>query len=87
MRHFNCPECRGDVIDGRVKVDYNLDRMKVTIKNVPAKVCSKCGQEFIDGPIAENIDRLVDRVAEDVNSFSRKIPIHQEEIKEIAIAV
>lgn len=87
MRYFNCPECRGDVIDGRVNVNYNLDRMKVTIKNVSARLCSKCGHEFIDGPIAENLDKLVDRVTEDVNSFSKKIPIHQEEMKEIAIAI
>jgi YgiT-type zinc finger domain-containing protein len=87
MKYFNCPECKGDVIDGRVKMDYDLNRMKVTVKNVPAKVCSKCGQEFIDGPIAENLDRLVDRVTEDVNSFSRKIPVPQEEMRKIAIAI
>lgn len=77
----------GDVIDGRVNMNYNLDRMKVTIKNVPVRVCSKCGYEFIDSSIAENLDKLVDQVTEDVNSFSKKIPIHQEEMKEIAIAV
>jgi len=87
MKHFNCPECNGDVTDGRVKMDYNLGWIKLTIKNVPANVCSECGQEFIDGPIAENLNRLVDRVAEDVGSFSKKIPILQEEIKEVAIAI
>lgn len=87
MKHFNCPECHGSVIDGRVEIDYNLDGIKVTINSVPAKVCSKCGQEFIDGPVAENLDRLVDRVAEDINSFSKKVPIPQEEMKEVAIAI
>ena len=60
MKSFKCPECKGNVIDGRTKMDYSLDWMKMTIENVPAKICSKCGQEFIDGPIAENLDRLVD---------------------------
>ena len=87
MKYFNCPECRGNVIDGRVIVDYEIDRTKVTIKNVPAKVCSQCGQELIDGTIAENLDRLVNRMIEDVNSFSKKIPLYQEEMKEIAVVV
>ncbi|MBU1486695.1 type II toxin-antitoxin system MqsA family antitoxin [bacterium] len=77
MSYFNCPECKGEVTGAKVKMDYKLEGMKVTIKNVPAKICSKCGQEFIDGPIAENLDRLVDRVTEDVNSFSKKIPVSQ----------
>lgn len=87
MNYFKCPQCKGDVIDGKVKMDYSLNWMKVTVKNVPAKICSKCGQEFIDGPIAENLDRLVDRVAEDVNSFSRKVPVPQEEMRKVAIAI
>jgi len=87
MKYFNCPECKGEVIEKGVKVDYNSGWMKVTIENVPAKVCSKCGQEFIDGPIAENLDRLVDRVVEDVNSFSKKIALPLTETRGVAIAI
>lgn len=87
MNDFKCPECKGDVVVGRAEMDYCLNKIRVIIKNVPAKVCSKCGREFIEGAIAENLDRLVDRVIEDVNSFSKKLSIPQDEMREIAMVV
>ncbi|MEW6102920.1 MAG: YgiT-type zinc finger protein [bacterium] len=87
MNNLKCPECKRDVIVGRVEMDYYLDKIRVVVKNVPARVCSGCGREFIEGVIAENLDRLVDRVVEDVNSFSKKLPILQDKMREIAIGV
>jgi len=70
---FRCPECDGEVIDGLTMMTYELDRIDLTIRNIPAKICSNCGQEFIDGYTAENVNRLIDRIVEDIDSFSRKI--------------
>lgn len=70
---FKCPECGETVRDGQADMKYELKRMRVIIQNVPAKVC-KNGHEFVDGYTAENLNRLVDRVLEDVNSFSKKMP-------------
>ncbi len=82
-----CPECKGIVKPGQTELNYKLEKISITVKNVPANVCTKCGQSFVDGHIAEDVNRLVNRVIEDVNSFSKTHPQIGERHREVAIAV
>ena len=82
-----CPECKGVVKPGRTELVYELAGVKIMVKNVTANVCSKCGQSFISGRVAENVNRLVNRVTEDINSFVRTQPQLGGGRKEVAIAV
>jgi YgiT-type zinc finger domain-containing protein len=82
-----CPECRGIIKQGQTELNYELEKMSVTIKNVPASVCVKCGHSFLDGHIAEDVNRLVNRVTEDLNSFTKTHPQMGERHREVAIAV
>ena len=70
---FRCPECGQQVEDGVIEMIFKLSDTHVTVGNVPAKVCPNCGQEFVDGYVAENVNRLVDRVVEDVDSYAKKV--------------
>jgi YgiT-type zinc finger domain-containing protein len=70
---FKCPECGQQVEDGMIEMIFELRDTHVTVNNVPAKVCPNCGQEFVDGYVAENVNRLVDRVIEDVDSYAKKV--------------
>jgi YgiT-type zinc finger domain-containing protein len=72
-KQFKCPECGAIARDGRAEMKYELKGTRITIQNVPAKIC-KNGHEFVDRYTAGNVNRLVDRVFEDVNSFSKKLP-------------
>ncbi len=71
---FKCPECGQQVENGAIEMVFELSETHVTVRNVPAKVCLGCGKEFVDGYMAENVNRLVDRVVEDVNSYIKKVP-------------
>ena len=82
-----CPECKGVVKPGRTELVYELAGVKIMVKNVTANVCSKCGQSFISGRVAENVNRLVNRVTEDINSFVKTQPQLGGGRKEVAIAV
>ncbi len=82
-----CPECRGIIKQGQTELNYELEKMSVTIKNVPASVCVKCGHSFLDSHIAEDVNRLVNRVTEDLNSFTKTHPQMSERHREVAIAV
>ncbi|MBC8232794.1 YgiT-type zinc finger protein [bacterium] len=82
-----CPECKDIVKPGRTELVYELAGVKITVKNVTANVCSKCGLSFISGRVAEDVNRLVNRVIEDVNSFVKTQPQVGEGRKEVAIAV
>lgn len=86
-RNRLCPECQGIIKPGRTKMVYKLDDLKVTIKNVKANICSQCGQAFISGRVAEELNRLVNRVSEDVTSFIKTQPDITQGHKEVAIAV
>ena len=70
---FKCPECGQQVEDGAIEMVFELRDTRVAVSNVPAKVCPDCGQEFVHGYVAENVNRLVDRVTEDVDSYARKV--------------
>ena len=53
-----CPECKGVVEPGRTELAYELASVKITVKNVRASVCSKCGQSFISGRVAEDVSLI-----------------------------
>ncbi len=82
-----CPECKGIVKPGHTEMVYKLKDLKITVKNVTANICSKCGQSFITGHVAEEVNRLVNRVREDINSFIKTQPKVSKGHKEVAIAV
>lgn len=82
-----CPECKGVVKPGRTELVYELADVKITVKNVSASVCGKCGQSFISGRVAEEANRLVNRITEDITSFAKTQPQVSEGRKEVAIVV
>ncbi len=84
----SCPECGGLVRPGNSEMVYEL-QYRVRIDNVPAHICTQCGEVFIDGGVAFEVNRLVNRVIEDVESFAKtQAPKLSPTIKkEIAIAV
>jgi len=84
---FNCPECGHQVKAGVIEMVFILQDSHVTVSNVPAKVCPNCGQEYVDGYVAENVNRLVDRVVEDVDSYAKKVIRSPITPRQIAIAV
>jgi len=83
---FKCPECGHQVKDGSIEMVFEVRDNRVTVSNVPAKVCPNCGQEFVDGHVAENVNRLVDRVIEDVDSYAKKVKRPPVIPRQIAIA-
>jgi len=82
---FQCPECGQQVKDDLIEMVFELNDTRVTVGNVPAKVCPNCGQEFVDGFVAENVNRLVDRVTEDVDSYVKKVVRSPTTPRQIAI--
>lgn len=74
------------VEDGLIDMVFELTDTRVTVSNVPAQLCPNCGQEFVDGYVAENVNRLVDRVVEDVNSYAKKVVRSPVTPRQIAIA-
>ena len=83
---FQCPECGGSYKNESIKMTYDLNNVHVVIKNVPAQVCQKCGNEILDGHTAKDVDLLVNRVSEDVGRFVKSLAL-QSKKQTISLAV
>jgi len=82
-----CPECSGAVLPGETNMVFEQADTVFTIKNVSADVCTACGQSFITGHVASEVNRLVNRMSEDVQSFVKTVPGIAGRRHEVAIAV
>jgi len=59
MKEDICPICGGVKIDSTTSftVDYNSG--VVVIRDVPARVCMQCGEEWISDEIASKLEEIV----------------------------
>lgn len=46
---MKCPICRaGETTPGKATVTLERDGLTLVVKNVPARVCANCGEEYVD---------------------------------------
>lgn len=63
---MGCPLCKGKMSEGTTILPFALKEGKViVVLNVPALVCEQCGDEFVDLPVVRNVEKLLDRIAQD----------------------
>ncbi len=87
MKNIKCPECGGKMEVQLIKMKYDIKKSHITLKNIPAKVCQKCGNELIDGHTAKDVDLLISRLSEDVERFTKSLAITPEREHCISLAV
>jgi YgiT-type zinc finger domain-containing protein len=60
MKHIpsNCPLCSGKVEPGRTTFTVDLKTGVVVIRNVPAFVCTQCGEDWIDNPTSAALETI-----------------------------
>lgn len=57
---MNCVMCKGKVEDTYISHVVDFNGYIIIIKNVPAKVCSQCGESFLDHATAVKIEKIID---------------------------
>ena len=58
-RHGHCPLCGGDKRPGTTTFAVDLSTGVVVVRGVPAFVCVKCGDAWIDDPVATKLEGIV----------------------------
>lgn len=58
---MNCFMCKGDLEEKKVNYVVDLEDT-IIIKEVPAKVCTGCGEQYFDDETAENIEKIVNEL-------------------------
>jgi len=59
---MNCFMCKGDLEFKKVNYVVDLGNTIIIIKGTPAKVCRQCGEQYFDDEIAENIEKIVNKL-------------------------
>lgn len=57
---MNCALCKGDLKMGEVNHIVDLGNGIIIIKNVPAKICSQCGEYYVDTKTAMRLEDIVE---------------------------
>lgn len=59
---MNCVMCKGKLIDGKVNHIVDINGHIIIIKNVPANICTQCGEYYINHKTALILEELIDKV-------------------------
>ncbi len=55
-----CPLCGGEKKDGMTTYSVDLRFGVVVVRDVPAKVCGQCGEEWIKPDVAKELEKIID---------------------------
>lgn len=63
MTHIpsKCPFCGGSIEKGTTTFTADLQTGVVVVRNVPALVCSQCGEDWLEDSTAENLEAITQR--------------------------
>lgn len=53
-----CPICGGSKQSGTTTVTVDYSTGILVVRNVPATICSQCGEEWIDDPVAKQLELM-----------------------------
>jgi YgiT-type zinc finger domain-containing protein len=54
-----CPICSGEIAAGQTTFTVDLGSGVVVVRHVPARVCKQCGEDWIQDPVAERLEKIV----------------------------
>ena len=61
---MKCIICKhGETVDGSATVTIECNALTFVVKKVPARVCSTCGEEYVDEDIASELFKTAADVA------------------------
>ncbi len=62
---MKCVVCRhGEVQSGTATVTLEKDGLTLVVKNVPARVCQNCGEEYVDEQTVAQLLSTAEKAAE-----------------------
>ena len=59
---MKCFKCNGDLEEKKVNYVVDLESTIIIIKNVPAKVCKQCNEQYFDDETSRNIEKIVNQL-------------------------
>ncbi|MBI3163250.1 MAG: type II toxin-antitoxin system MqsA family antitoxin [Chloroflexi bacterium] len=61
---MNCVVCnQAETVPGTTSVLLERDHLSLTMKNVPARICTNCGEAYADEDVTANLLREAEKMA------------------------
>lgn len=57
--NLQCPLCGGRLVPGSTTFSAELGFGIVVVRNVPARVCDQCGEDWIEPAVAQELEQMV----------------------------
>ena len=73
-RTFDCHFCAGQVSAQNVDVMRQWKGRYILIENVPAHVCTQCGERYYDASVAEAMDEIMRASESELDSHRERGP-------------
>ncbi len=55
-----CPLCGGSIKTGTITYSVDIETGIIVVRNVKAKICTQCGEEWIDNKTAVELEKIVE---------------------------
>lgn len=55
-----CPLCKGSIVEGMGTFTVDLGEGIVVVRDIPAMVCSQCGEEWLSDTTAVKLETIVE---------------------------
>ena len=63
---MKCALCKGKMKEGTITLPFDINKdMFVIIKDVPALVCTQCGESFVEMSVARVVEKIVGNAEQD----------------------
>ncbi len=59
-----CPLCGGEMREGITTIPFLIGEKVTVIKDVPAEICSDCGEAYMKSSVVDKVESLLDRLEE-----------------------
>lgn len=61
---MKCVICKhGETREGTTTVTFEREGMTLVVKDVPAQICTNCGEDYVDEQVAHEILGIAERMA------------------------
>jgi YgiT-type zinc finger domain-containing protein len=57
---MNCVACKANLGQGMINHIVDVEGQIIIIKNVPAQVCSQCGEYYLEHQVAINLEHMIE---------------------------
>ncbi len=56
-----CEFCEGRVEHRRIRARFHFQGATIYVENVPAWVCTRCGEQYFDAPVYKRLEEIARR--------------------------